>query len=80
MRTVSIEILEGPPELSLTLKEGPVLPIFQNCAAKVPGGSLILSAKGITAPVEGKLTYRVKYKTKMGDRQISNTYLVSLFP
>jgi hypothetical protein len=75
-----IEILEGPPEVTLSVKEAQVLPRRQGCAAKVPGGTLMLSAKGITEEVETKLTYRVKYKTKDGNRQTSNGYIVSLFP
>lgn len=75
-----IEILEGPPEVTLAIKEGPVLPRRQNCAAKVPGGTLVASAKDIKEPGEAKLTYRLKYKTKDGDRQRGNVYFVSVFP
>jgi hypothetical protein len=46
----------------------------------VAGGTLVLSAKGVAEPAEAKLTYRLKYKTKDGDRQTSNAYIVSLFP
>jgi hypothetical protein len=75
-----IEILEGPPEVTLSIKEGQVLPRRQGCAAKVSGGTLMLSVKGVTERTEGKLTFRLKYKTKDGDRQTSNAYTVSLFP
>jgi hypothetical protein len=75
-----IEVLEGPPGVALTIKEGQVLPRRQGCASKVPGGTLLLSAKGITEQAEGKLTYRLKFKTKDGERQGGSTYIVSLFP
>ena len=75
-----IEILEGPPEVTLSIKEAQVLPRRQGCAAPVAGGKLMLSAKTVTEPREAKLIFRVKYKTKDGDRQISNSYIVSLFP
>jgi hypothetical protein len=75
-----VEIVEGPPEVTLSVKEEPVLPRRQGCAAKVAGGTLMLNAKGVTEPTEAKLTYRIKYKTKDGDRQTSNAYIVSLFP
>lgn len=75
-----IDVLEGPPELTLSIKEGQVLPRRQGCAAKISGGTLMLSAKGVTEATEAKLVYRLKYKTKDGDRQTSNTYIVSLFP
>ena len=75
-----IEVLEGPPELKFTIREEPVLPRRQGCAAKVPGGMLLLMAKGVTEKIEAKLTYRVKYNTKDGPRQTSSAYIVSLFP
>ena len=31
-------------------------------------------------PKEAKLTYRVKYKTKDGDRQTGHVFNISLFP
>lgn|SRR5262245_54703706 len=75
-----IEILEGPPEVTLAIKEEMVLPRRFNCANRVPGGTIVATAKDVKEPVETKLTYRVKYKTKDGDRQTSNVYNISLFP
>ena len=75
-----IEVLEGPPELTFSIREEPVLPRRQGCAARVPGGMLLLMAKGVTEKMEAKLTYRVKYNTKDGPRQTSSAYIVSLFP
>ena len=76
----AVEILEGPPELTLTIKEEMVLPRRQNCPAKVAGGTVIATAKDVKAPVHTKLTYRVQYKTKDGDRQVSHVFNVELFP
>ena len=75
-----VEVLEGPPQLSLSVREEKVLPRRQGCAAQVPGGTLLLTAKGVTEKTEATLTYRLKYKTRAGDRQTSSTYVVSLFP
>jgi len=75
-----IEILEGPPEVTLAIKEEMVLPRRFNCANRVPGGTIVATGKDVKEPVETKLTYRVKYKTKDGDRQTSNVYNISLFP
>ena len=75
-----VEILEGPPGLTLSIKEAMVLPRRLNCARQVPGGILVATAKDVTDPVQGRLVYRIKYKTKDGDRQLSSTYGVSLFP
>jgi hypothetical protein len=75
-----IEILEGPPEVSLNIREEPVLPRRQGCASKVDGGTLMLTAKGVNDKIEANLVYRVKYRTKDGPRETSSAYLVSLFP
>ena len=75
-----VEIMEGPPGTSLNIREEPVLPKDSRCRAKVPGGMLIVTADSITTPREGKLTYRVKYKTVDGDRQRAGVYVVSLHP
>jgi len=75
-----VEILEGPPGLTLSIREGMVLPRRQNCPTEVPGGILVAKAGEVKDPVQGRLIYRIKYKTKDGDRQLSNTYNVSLFP
>jgi hypothetical protein len=75
-----IEILEGPQQVSLTIKESMVLPRRQGCANRVPGGILVATAKDVKEPIEGKLTYRLKYKTKDGDRPRAYVYLLSLFP
>jgi hypothetical protein len=75
-----VEVLDGPDEVKLTLREEMVLPRTQNCAKKVPGGILVLTAKEVQEPSQATLTYRVKYQTKDGLRQRSVTYNVSLFP
>ena len=75
-----VEVLEGPEELTLEIKKGNVIPRSSNCAKPVPGGTLIVTAKEIKERKDAKLTYRVKYKTKEGDRQAGSTYNVSLFP
>jgi hypothetical protein len=76
-----IEILEGAAELSLAIKEEQVVPRKFGCVTKVPGGKLILTAKGsVTERTEVNLIYRVKYRTKEGDRQIGGANIVTLFP
>jgi hypothetical protein len=77
-----VEVLEGPAEqLSVAVKEEQVVPRKFGCVNKVPGGKLILTAKGsVTERTEANLIFRLKYKTKEGDRQTSLTYIVTLFP
>ena len=75
-----IEILEGPQQVTLSIKEGTVLPRRQNCANRVPGGILVATAKDVLQPIESKITFRLKFNTKDGDRQTGHVYLLSLFP
>jgi hypothetical protein len=76
--TPVLDVLEGPEELTVTLKEGSKRP--PKCTKQVPGGTVIATAKEVKAPKEAKLTIRLKFKTKIGERQSSNVYIVSLFP
>ena len=75
-----VEIMQGPPGVSLSISEARVLPVRAKCPSKVPGGTLMLTATGVSAPIEAKVTYRVKYKTLDGDRQRANTLILSLQP
>jgi hypothetical protein len=78
--TPEVEILEGPPGVSASIKEAMVLPRFQNCPAKVPGGTLVVSAKDIEDSSYSRLTLRIIYKTKDGDRKLSQVFNLSLIP
>src|SRR5215813_14259127 len=78
--TPVIEVLEGPEELTLTIKPATVVLRSDNCSNSVAGGIVVATAKDVKAPKESRLTYRVKYKTLEGDRQTARVYLVSLFP
>ena len=72
-----VEILDGPPEIKLNLK---VLPRRLNCPNTVPGAILSATASEVKEASQAKLTFRVKYKTRDGDRQVARIYNVSLFP
>ena len=75
-----IEILEGPPGVTLNIKEGMVLPRRQGCVNPVPGGTVVATAKDIEKPFDTRITYRLKYKTKDGDRPRGYVFRLSLFP
>jgi hypothetical protein len=77
--TPVIEVLEGPEELTLTIKPAMVIP-SDKCSTPVAGGTVVATAKDVKAPKESRLTYRVVYKTLDGDRQNARVYLVSLIP
>ena len=76
----TLDVLEGLEEITIALKEGTIFPRGRNCAKPVPGGTVVVTAKHIDEPKEGRLTIRLKFNTKQGERQDSSTYLVSLFP
>jgi hypothetical protein len=75
-----VEIMEGPPELTLTVRPGMVTPRAQGCINQIPGGTLVAEAQEIPEKKSARLIYRVKFKTKDGDRQAATTYFVELFP
>jgi hypothetical protein len=76
----TVEILEGPPQVSATIKEAMVLPRSQGCAKKVSGGMLTLSAKDVDDPSFTRLTLRILYKTRDGDRKFSQIVNLQLVP
>ena len=73
-----LDVLEGPEEVSVALKEGPKVPA--KCTNRVPGGAVVATAKEVKARKEAKLTIRLTFKTRIGERQASSSYLVTLFP
>jgi hypothetical protein len=66
--------------VTATIKEGMVLPRVGNCAKRVPGGTLVLTAKDIEDPSYTPLTLRFIYKTKDGERKFSQVFNLSLLP
>lgn len=75
-----VEILDGPPQVSAEVKEATVMPRAQNCSKPVQGGVLVLSAKEIEDPSFSRLTVRVIYKTRDGDRKFSAVLNLQLLP
>jgi hypothetical protein len=78
--TPTVEIVDGPPGVSVAVKDAMVVPRWLNCAKPVPGGKLMISAKDIEDASYTRLTIRVTFKTKDGERQRSEVYNLSLFP
>jgi hypothetical protein len=76
--TPEVEVLQGPAEVKLSVREEMVTP--KNCAAKIKGGVVVATIAALTKPVDGKLTFRVKYKAKDGDHQVGHVYNVALIP
>jgi hypothetical protein len=78
--TPTAEVLEGPPEIAVTVKEAMVVPRIQECNKQVKGGKLVLTAKDIDEYSTSKLTVRITFKSKDGETQRSYSFNVTLFP
>ena len=77
----TVEVMEGPPEVTVSIRKQDVTPRGKSCSKPVPGGIIVITApKEIKAKSEGKLTVRLKVPTVDGERQTSRAYDVKLFP
>src|SRR5215470_9168709 len=77
--TPEVEILDGPPGVTAAINEAKVVPRTVGCASPVPGGKLVISAQGVEDYSRSRMVLRVKYKTTLGDRQLSRDVNVTLF-
>jgi hypothetical protein len=67
-----VEILEGPPEITASIREQNIVPHILNCPKPVKAGVLLLSAaKDVKTRVEAKVVLRVKFPTVDGEKQRS---------
>jgi hypothetical protein len=78
---ITVEVLQGPPEVTASIREQKVIPHIQNCAKPVVGGILLLTApKEIKERTQAKVILRVKYPTVDGERQKSHDIDLTLVP
>ena len=78
---MTVDVLDGPPGLTASIREQQIVPRKGNCTKAVDGGVLVLAAaKDIKAKVEAKAIIRVKYPTTEGDKQKSLEFKVILLP
>ena len=80
LATPEVEVLDGPPELTISVKEQMIPVPAAGCYNKMKGGVVIATIGEVKKPIEGKLTYRVKFKTKDLNKQLAKAYYYSLFP
>jgi hypothetical protein len=78
--TPLLDVIEGPTEVAVTLKEGIVFSRRQKCPKPVPTATVVATAKDVGEPRKAKLTIRLRFNTKDGEKQGSNSYIVSLLP
>lgn len=76
-----VEVLEGPSDVTASIREQKIVPHIQNCAKPVAGGVLLLTArKEIKQRTEAKVVLRVKYPTVDGERQKGHNIDLTLVP
>jgi hypothetical protein len=75
-----VEIIDGPSQVTASVKEIMILPRWQNCSKPVSGGTIVLTAKEIEDPSFSRLTLRVTYRTRDGDRKQGEVYNLQLIP
>ncbi|HEX2114967.1 MAG TPA: hypothetical protein VHM01_11235 [Alphaproteobacteria bacterium] len=80
LRFYGIDLLEGPPGLSLSIRPGRVWAQRQNCPRPLDGGTVVLTAKDVKERFEGTIHYRVRYDTKDGDKQSTHSRKIVVFP
>ena len=80
LSTPEAEAIEPPPGITVTIQGAMVLPRRQSCPNKVAGGLLVVSANNIEDYSLSRLTVRIKYHTKDGERQRSEIINLSLHP
>ena len=78
--TPTVEIVDGPPGVSVSVKDAMVVPRFQGCAKPVAGGKVTIAANEVEDYSYSRLTIRVTYRTRDGERQAIAVYNLSLFP
>jgi hypothetical protein len=76
----TVEVLEGPPEITVSVKKAMVVPREQNCSKPIEGAKLYVTACEIADYGTSELTIRITFDTKDGERRVSETYNVTLFP
>ena len=78
---MTVEVLDGPPEVTASIREQKVIAHGQNCEKKVDGGILLLtSPKEIKERTEAKTILRVKFPTADGVFQKSFDIDLILIP
>ena len=78
--TPQVEIVEGPPGVTVEVRPAQVVPRELSCANPIAGGKLFIAARGVEEYSRSTMVLRVTYKTRDGDRQRAQHISVTLFP
>jgi hypothetical protein len=80
VNVVGVDLLEGPPGVTLSVRREDVLPERPGCTKKVNGGVVVASVKDVAIPVHGVLRYRVRYTMSDGTNQSTHTRQIGPYP
>jgi hypothetical protein len=80
LATPEVEVLQGPPELILSVRDEMVEVPEANCPRKIKGAMVVVTVGQVSQPIEGRLVFRVKYKGKYRNTQTGHAYDFSLSP
>lgn len=78
--TPQVEVMEGPPGVTVEIRPAQVVPRQLSCANPIAGGKLFIAAKGVEEYSRSTMVLRVTYKTRSGDRQKAEHISVTLYP
>ncbi len=74
------EVMEGPNEVTVSVKGAMVVPREQDCDKPIGGGKLLFSARDIHDYSTSTLTVRINYDTKDGYRKPTYSFNIILLP
>jgi hypothetical protein len=78
LATPEVEVLQGPPELTLSVRDEMVEVPDANCPKKIKGAMVVVTVGQLSHPVEGRLIFRVKYRGRYRNTQTGHAYDFSL--
>ena len=75
-----VEVIDGPPGVTASVREDMVPARLQKCPSPVKGGKLFVAVKEIGDQSFPTLTLRITYRTRDGERKLSHVFNLELFP
>jgi hypothetical protein len=78
--TPEVEVMDGPPGVTVSIKQAMVVPRYHGCGKPVTGGKMLFFASNVEDYSYTRMVLRVTYKTRSGNVQRSQHVNVTLFP
>jgi hypothetical protein len=75
-----VEIMEGPPGVTVSMNEAMVTPYGHNCARPVKGAKVTLNAKDIEFYSHTTFVLRFKHITREGNQYYTHRYRLTVYP